>query len=168
MADPTRVPLGAATLVRKWYLDIDTEAAGGTAPVWTPVYGITNFQPTQNTTLQDDSDYDAGGYKSSSATAIEWGATVTVSRKVVDGAPTTYDPGQEALRVAASKLGVSNTVHVRFYEMTVGGPRIESYEGYTAVSWAPAGGAMDAIDTVQVTLTGQGQRLTPVHPYPSS
>jgi hypothetical protein len=145
-------------------VDIDTGTTG--TPTWTPIYGVVNFQPTHNTTLQDDSDYDSGGFKSSTATAIEWGATLTVSRKVVESAPTTYDPGQEALRAASNNLGVANAVHVRFYEMTVGGPRVESYAGYAAVSWSPSGGAMDAIDQVQVTLTGQGPRLTPTHPYP--
>jgi hypothetical protein len=165
MSDPARVALGASTLVRKWYIDVDS-ASSTTTPTWEPVYGVVNFQPTQNTTLQDDSDYDAGGFKSMTATAIEWGVTLTLARKVVLAAPTTYDPGQEFLRLAAAKLGVSGSVHIRFYEMTVGGPRIESYAGWAAVTWAPAGGAVDALDQVQVTLTGQGPRATPAHPYP--
>lgn len=162
MSVPARTPLGASTTVRKWYLDVNTGT--DTAPVWTGVFGITNFQPTYNPTLQDDSDFDSQGYKSSTATALEWGATLTVSRKAQADAPTAYDPGQEKLRAVASTLGTSNRVQVRFYEMEPNGPREEAYSGYCAVTWAPQGGAMDALDTVQVTLTGQGQRSDITHP----
>ena len=166
MTVPTRTPLGASTLVRKWYLDVNTGTDA--APVWTGVFGMLNFQPSFTPTLQDDSDFDAQGYKSSTVTALEWGASLTVSRKVVDNAPTTYDPGQEKLRAVSETQGTSNHVQVRFYEMTPGGPRVEAYSGHVAVTWSPQGGAMDALDTVQVTLTGQGQRSDITHPDSSS
>lgn len=166
MPDPTRVPLGPSTLVRKYYVDINTGTAG--TPVWTPVYGMVNFVPSQDTTLQDDSDYDSEGYKSQTATALAWGAQMTVSRKVVEAAPTTYDPGQEAIRAASYEMGPANSVDARYYEMTAGGPRIEAFRGNAAVAWSPVGGAMDALDQVQVTLTGQGKRTAITHPYPSA
>lgn len=166
MPVPTRTPLGASTIVRKWYLDVNT----GTdlAPQWTGVFGILNFQPTFTPTLQDDSDFDSGGYKSSTVTALDWGATLTVSRKVVENAPTTYDPGQEKLRAVSANQGVLNRVSVRFYEMSPGGPRVEAYQGYAAVTWSPSGGAMDALDEVSITLTGQGQRNSITHPDTTS
>lgn len=162
MSVPARTPLGASTLVRKWYLDVNT----GTelSPTWTGVFGLTNFQPTFNPTLQDDSDFDSGGYKSSTVTALEWGATLTVARKTVETAPTTYDPGQEKLRAISALQGIQNRVQVRFYEMSPGGPRVEAYQGWAAVTWSPSGGAMDALDQVSVTLTGQGQRTAITHP----
>ena len=162
MTVPTRTPLGASTLVRKWYLDVNTGTAD--APVWTGVFGMTNFQPTFTPTLQDDSDFDSQGYKSSTVTALEWGATATVSRKVQADAPTAYDPGQELLRTTSETQGTQNRVQVRFYEMSPGGPRVEAYSGWCAVTWSPQGGPMDALDTVQVTLTGQGQRSDITHP----
>jgi hypothetical protein len=162
MTATTRTPLGASTLVRKWWLDVNT---GTTAsPVWTPVGGLTNFTPSLNPTLQDDSDFDSGGYKSSTVTALDWGASFTVSRKVQPNAPTTYDPGQEKLRTTSLLMGVENTVEIRFYEMSDGGPRVEAYQGNAAVSWSPSGGAMDALDEVAVTLTGQGERTAITHP----
>lgn len=163
MTATTRTPLGASTLVRKWYLDVNTGTAA--APVWTAVQGLLNFTPTLNPTLQDDSDFDSQGYKSSTVTALEWGASFTVSRKVMSAAsPTSYDDGQEKLRTTSLLQGTSNSVEVRYYEMTPGGPRVEAYQGNAAVSWSPSGGAMDALDEVAVTLTGQGQRTAITHP----
>lgn len=156
--------LGPATLNRKWRLEVNT---GTTAsPTWTRVYGMTEFQPTLEPTLQDDADFDSDGYRSQAVTAQAWGCTLKVSRKTVDGAPTTYDPGQEELRAAAAEMGVANSREIRFYEMEPGGPRIEAYQGKVAVSWSPDGGAMDALDLVSVTLTGQGKRDAITHPAP--
>lgn len=162
MTATTKVPLGASTLVRKWYLDVNTGTVA--APVWVGVFGLLDFQPVLNPTLQDDSDFDSGGYKSSTVTALEWSTTFKVSRKVQVGAATQYDPGQEFLRLTSLTQGVSNSVEIRFYEMSPGGPRVEAYQGLAAVSWSPDGGAMDALDTVSVTLTGQGQRTAITHP----
>jgi hypothetical protein len=162
MTATTRTPLGASTNVRKWYLDVNTGTVE--SPVWTGVFGMLNFTPTLNPTLQDDSDFDSGGYKSSTVTALEWGASLTVSRKVQVDAPTAYDPGQEKLRTTSLLQGTQNSVQIRFYEMQPNGPRVEAYSGNAAVSWSPSGGAMDALDEVAVTLTGQGQRLSITHP----
>jgi len=158
----TKVPLGAATLNRKWYLDVNT----GTylTPVWIGVFGIEDFKAPKDPTLQDDSDFDSGGYKSSTVTALGWSIDLKVSRKTVAVAPTTYDPGQEVLRAASDLLGMSNMVDVRWYEMTPGGPKVEAYRGYATVSWSPDGGAMDALETVTVTLTGKGVRVAITHP----
>lgn len=159
---PERVPLGASTLNRKWYLDVDTSATA--TPTWIGVFGIGEFKPNVEATMQDDSDFDSGGYKSSTATALAWSLEFKVSRKTIAATPTSYDPGQEALRLAQDELGDGNRVHVRWYEMTPGGPRVEAYEGYAAVSWSPDGGSMDALDTVSVVLTGQGKRTAITHP----
>ena len=71
MTATTKVPLGASTLVRKWYLDVNTGSVA--IPVWVGVFGLLDFQPVLNPTLQDDSDFDSGGYKSSTVTALEIG-----------------------------------------------------------------------------------------------
>lgn len=162
MTATTKVPLGASTLVRKWYLDVNTGSVA--VPVWVGVFGLLDFQPVLNPTLQDDSDFDSGGYKSSTVTALDWSAAFKVSRKVQAAAITQYDPGQEFLRTTSLTQGVLNSIQVRFYEMSPGGPRVEAYSGLAAVSWSPDGGPMDALDTVSVTLTGQGQRTAISHP----
>jgi hypothetical protein len=162
MTDPVDVPLGTATLVRKWRLEVNTGTDA--APVWTKVYGISNLQLALNPTLQDDSDYDSAGYKSQAITAIDWSIVATLMRKTLASDPTSYDPGQEAIRTAALNIGNSNSVGVRVCEM--GTARVEAYQGHASVTWSPQGGSMDALESVQATLTGRGQRTAITHPYP--
>ncbi len=166
MAATTKTPLGASTLVRKYYLDVN--AGTHAAPVWTAVNGMLEFKPVVEHTLQDDADFDSEGYKSSTATAIAWSIETKLARKVTVADPTAYDVGQEILRAAAGELGANNTVEIRWYEMEEDGPREEAYQGYAAVSWSPDGGGMDALDTVTVKLTGQGKRNAITHPSPNS
>ncbi|GAW50615.1 MULTISPECIES: phage tail tube protein [unclassified Nocardioides] len=162
MTATTKVPLGAATLNRKWYLDVN--AGTPSVPDWVGVFGINDFKDNVDPTLQDDSDFDSEGYKSSTVTALAWSIEAKVTRKTPQGSPTAYDPGQEALRLAGAEMGEDNVVHVRWYEMTPDGPRAEAYEGRAAVSWTPDGGPMDANSTATVTLTGQGKRNPITHP----
>jgi hypothetical protein len=162
MPATTKVQLGAATTVRKWYLDVNTGTTA--APIWTGVFGVTKFQPSLKPTWTDTSDFDSGGDMSSTATARAWGAVFGIDRKSTASDPTAYDPGQEALRLKAENIGLLNSIEVRFYEMEPGGPRIEAYQGTAGVEWSPDGGAMSAIDAVSVTLTGQGKRTIITHP----
>ena len=104
----TKVPLGPTTLNRKWYLDVNTGTFA--TPIWTGVFGVTDFKPINNGDLQDDSDFDGGGYKSQVQTAIEWGIELKVKRAVTTASPTAYDPGQEVLRLASLGLGTGNSV----------------------------------------------------------
>jgi len=164
MPVPTRVALGATTLARKWAMDVDTNYGIG-APIWTGVFGMTEFAPTGTPGLQADSDYDSGGYTSSTVTTQEWGATATLRRGVVAAAPTTYDPGQEYLRLRSANMGPSNTAHIRYYELNgAGGPKVEAYEGYVAVQYTNNGAGPDGLSTAGLTLTGQGVRLPITHP----
>lgn len=165
MTVPTRTPLGASTLVRKWLLDVNTGATS--SPIWTPVLGMLDFTPTADPTLQDDSDFDGAGYKSQTVTALAWSATGSVARKTQASAPTQYDPGQEFLRLASLTMGTQNSIEVRFYEYAgpgLTGPTTEAYQGKAAVTWSPKGGAMDALDEATFTLTGQGARASITNP----
>ena len=149
MAAPARVPLGASTT--------------GT-PSWVGVHGIGDFKPKRDSKLQEDADFDSGGFGSSTKTAEAWSVEIKVARKVTTASATVYDPGQEILRLKSAKMGPANSVKIRFYEMEEGGPRVEAYEGLAAVSWSPEGGGQDALDTVTVTLTGQGRLTDITHP----
>lgn len=163
MPSTEKTPLGASTLNRKWYLDVNT----GTLllPVWTGVFGISDLQPSVDTTMQDDSDYDSEGYRSSTATALGWALNLTLQRKTTVAAADEYDPGQEALRLVADEMGTDNRVHIRWYEMNGDlGPQTEAFEGHASVSWSPNGGPMDALSTVAVVLQGQGKRTAIAHP----
>ena len=162
MASTTKVPLGASTLQRKWYIDVNTGTYA--SPVWTGVFGVEEFKYAVEPTLQDDGDYDNFGFKSSSVTAQGWQIELKVARKVQVASAVDYDIGQEKLRVTSILMGNSNRVDIRWYEVTPSGPKVEAYRGWAAVSWTPDGGAMDALDTVSVTLTGQGAPVAQTHP----
>lgn len=158
-----RVELGAATLNRKWFIDVDTAVPPGAA-TWIGVFGVQEFKLTMSADSQDTSDM-SSGYKSDTITALSWGAEMKLIRKTQKTTATAYDPGQELLRLAAQGMGLANRVHVRFYEMNgATGPKVEAYDGYVSVTWEPDGGDMTAVDTVTVKLTGQGQRNTITHP----
>jgi hypothetical protein len=164
MTAPARVPLGASTTNGKWWVDVDT-ADDGDAPTWTGVFGITDLTPGGvDVNLEDDTDFDSGGFGSQTKTGESWSLEMTVARKTVQGAGTTYDPGQEFLRLRSYNIGAANSVHVRWYEMSDGGPRVEAFDGYAAVSWAPEGGSVTDLSTVTVTLNGQGRRNAITHP----
>jgi hypothetical protein len=162
MPATTKVPLGAGVLARRWYLDVNTGTHA--SPVWTGVFGIEDFKAPLDPSEQDDSDYDSGGYKSTVITAIGWAIELKLARKVTAAVATAYDTGQEALRAASVLMGASNRVEIRYYEMEVGGPRVEAYTGYASVSWSEDGGGMDAKASVTVKLTGQGARTAITHP----
>jgi hypothetical protein len=169
MPVPSRaVPLGASTVNRKWYVDVDT-AFSSASPTWVGVFGIVNFQQKLNPTLQDDSDFDSGGFMSKTKTAEEWGVSLKIARKVTQADATVYDPGQEYLRARAiGQMGPSNAAHIRFYEMTPSGPRAEAYDGFAAVTWSPDGGKMSDLDIISVTLDGQGRLNAITHPNTGS
>ena len=162
MAHTTKVPLGAPTLVRKWYLDVNTNTYE--SPTWTGVFGVSNFKPSMDYVEGDASDFDSKGWKSSSVDALGWSVELTVERKVTVADGTAYDTGQEALRAVSKLFGTSNRVDIRFYEVTTSGPTEEAYRGYASVKWEPAGGGMAEEDRVSVTLTGQGALTAVTHP----
>lgn len=161
MPGTTKVPLGAATTNRKWYLDIESDAE---TPAYIGVFGMTEFKDVLEGSLQDDSDFDGEGWLSETNTANRWKIEGKCIRKTLASDPTEYDPGQERIRLAASKTGVENVVKVRWYEMEPGGPRVEAYEGLAAVTWSPDGGNTEAVSTASFVLSGRGRRNVITHP----
>lgn len=157
MAATTKVPLGASTTNRKWYLDVKV------ADQWVGVFGIVEFKDVLEGSMQDDSDFDSS-WLSEVNTANRWKIEGKVARKTLADTPTSYDPGQEAIRKAAAKTGVENVIECRWYEMEPGGPRVESYEGLAAVNWSPDGGNTEATSTASFTLSGRGERKEVAHP----
>lgn len=164
MAVPNRVPLGASTTMRQWYLDVDL-VTSLVAPSWAGVFGMMEFKPALEPTKQDDSDFDSGGFQSSTKTAEKWSVEAKLARKVQVADGTQYDVGQEFLRTKSfGKMGPDNSVHIRYYEMQDNGPRIEAYEGMASVTWSPDGGKMEDLNLVSVTLDGQGRLNLIAHP----
>jgi len=163
MADTSipRVALGATTLNKKWYLDVNTGTDA--TPTWVGVFGIQEFKPSVDSTAGDTSDF-ASGWKGSQKTALAWGLEFKLKRASTAASATAYDPGQEALRTKAGQLGVAGRVSLRWYEMDSGGPRIEAYQGWGSVEWSDDGGDMAALSTVTVKVDGDGQRNAITHP----
>jgi hypothetical protein len=151
-----------STLARKFRVDVNTGTAA--APAWTQVRAISSLSPSIDSNMEDDSDYDSDGWGSSVKTAMSWSLEMTLLRKVtVEGRA--YDPGQEAIRVAADAFGPDSVVHVRWYDRE-GGP--EAYSGYASVEWSPEGGEYTALDSASATLHGQGARTVITNPAPST
>lgn len=174
MSAPTLITGGKSTTNRKWLLEVNTGTTED--PTFISVGYIMDFQPTtDNANWEDDSDFGSSGFLSQVKTAASWSATCTVARKVTDDDQTVYDPGQEFLRLHAIGItGPNNTVGVRFYEYDASdptganSPRVEAYAGNAGVGWAEQGGDVKALDTVQVTLTGQGKLDIIDHPFPAT
>lgn len=166
MADTSiaRQALGASTLNRKWFLDIDITPT--TTATWVGVYGVTEFKPGVETTSQDTSDF-ASAWKGNQNTALSWKHEGKIKRAVTAASQIAYDPGQEAMRALATQVGVAGRGHFRWYEMEPSGPRVEAYEGYGTVTWTEDGGGMDALSTVSFVVNGDGARTAITHPQPA-
>lgn len=138
-----------------WRLDVDTSSTG--EPTWVQVRAMNSFAPTLNDTTQDASDYDSDGWGSDAVTLRKWQNTATLMRKTTSA--DTYDAGQEALRAAADS---GDLVHVRWYDRTAA--TAEAYEGEALVQWNPTGGDVSGLQSVNVTLLGQGARRPTANP----
>jgi hypothetical protein len=146
-------------LARKWKVDIDVSVAqDGTNYI--PVRALSSVKANINSTNQDDSDYDSNGWGSDIKTMMKWSLELGLIRKI-GVTSLTYDPGQEAIRAAATLFGTTGTVRVRWYDRN-GGP--EAYYGFASVAWAPDGGDTTKLETVSVSLSGQGLRNTIANP----
>lgn len=160
MPATTKVPLGAPTTNRKWFLDVSTD--GGTT--WIGVFGIVEFKPGTEGSFQDDTDFDSDGWGSEANTLNRWKNEGKCSRKGLASNETEYDPGQEVIRAAGAKTGMDNVIATRWYEMEPGGPRVEAYQGNAAVSWTEDGGGVEALSTASFVLSGRGKRNVIAHP----
>ena len=157
-----RIPLGASLLARRWWLDVNTGTYS--APTWIAVGGVQDFKAPLDASVQSDDDYDSAGWKASTVSALGWKIDLKLARKETVASPLVCDPGAEVLRLSSEEMGGANRVDIRWYEVTAGGPKVESYRGYATVTWSEDGGGMDSLATVSVSLVGQGAREKPAHP----
>jgi len=160
MSIPVFTPLGASTTNRKWALDVEDPDEPG---VYVGVRGMQEGKPRpSDATTQDDSDLDGEGYGSDTVTGLRWGFDGKLLRKTVLGDRTSYDRGQEILRKVARTVG--GILKFRYYEMEPDGPRVEAYEGYGVVTWAPDGGNQESLDSVAFSVKGRGKPTEIEHP----
>lgn len=166
MVATTKVALGASTLNRKWFVDLDVSTTS--TPSWIALAGMTEVKPTVEGSMQNDADFDGEGWGSEMNSMNKWAVEGKVRRGVLPGSqPPVYDPGQEVLRLAADETGLGNVVHCRWYEMEPDGPRVEAYEGVASVTWSEDGGGVEALSIVSFKLSGRGKRNKITHPATS-
>lgn len=148
--------MASTALARRYRMQVNTGTTG--SPVWVTVTGLTDFKPTINPTLQDDSDYENDGWASSEKTQQGWQIEATVLLKEEGGL---FNAGVEKMRLASDKFGDSSRVEVRWYDKD-GKP--EAYQGTALVTWERANTGVPDLDAAKVTLTGRGARTEITNP----
>lgn len=151
MSEPVLEP-PLTDLTRGYRLEINMAEADDPEPDWQTVFGMVEFTPAVEPTIQDDSDYESDGWKGNTKTAQGWQIEAKLSHKYN---PTTneYLPTHVALEDASEAFGADSYVHVRYYRRSGRG---SGREGRALVTWAPDGGDHEQLDRVTVTLTGDG------------
>lgn len=149
-------PVQTTTLAKKWQCMLSSDN-GSTYTV--PLKGVTNFQPALAQTTQDDSDYDSGAWGSDVVTQVKWSLVATCDRKVTSGY--SEDPGQKILRLASDQTGSAALVYVQWYDRNGG---LEAYTGVGNVQWSEKGGGTTDLSSVDITITGRGERTVITNP----
>lgn len=141
-----------STLARKMVLEVNTNTVA--SPTWTIVKGLNEYTFTPgDPNLEDDNVYEDLGYTGQTKTALSVKAEGKIMRRTLPTDVTTYDPGQERLRVLSNLLGPTGVGYFRTYDRD-GGP--EAYTFFAEVSWQPEGGGPTDLEAVSFTLTGKG------------
>ncbi|WP_369377662.1 phage tail tube protein [Streptomyces sp. cg36] len=150
MSTPTPPAETITALARRYRLELDTSITG--TPAWSLVPGITEFTPKVEPTQQDVTTYDAEGWTEQAVTMLAWSIETTIAHRAhpVTGA---FNPAQEALRKASMSFGAGSYAKVRYYDRNGAD---DAYQGQALVTWEPDGGGPDEVDTIKVTLTGNG------------
>lgn len=156
MTAAPRTPLGEASLASDWSVDVLQGSD------WTPVNGISGFNPATPVTLDEVQTLNTDGWTVQVKSGMAWSLVINVLRKPTKDQQPVYDAGQEALRDAADDPW--GAVTVRWYKMDA--VRTEAYTGTGVVEYVPQGGNVGDADAAQITITGQGARTRINHPAP--
>lgn len=149
----------ANTLARAWSVDIATTAA---PTAWLHLYGINDFNPSFEPTMQDNSDYDGGGYASSVKTLNAWKLDIKANRKVDSSG--VDDPAFAALEAARAQFGNAGNVYVRWARTDGIG---NGYQGLASVSMSPSKTGVTDLNEWSITLSGQGAPTDYVYTAPT-
>lgn len=150
-----------SVLAKDWTLEVNT-AADPAVPAWTKVRGLTKVAPTVSSTMQDDSDFDSGGWGSDAVTQRKWQIACEGRRKRdAAAAGFTADPGQEFIRTAGELVGFDANVNVRCYR-TDGAP--DAFTGWASVDYSGGGGGTTDLEPLSFTLNGQGAKTVIANP----
>ncbi|MEU5343004.1 hypothetical protein AB0I27_06705 [Streptomyces sp. NPDC050597] len=144
MADET-------ALARRYRMEINTGTEA--TPAWTLCPGVQEFTPKVDPTTQDDSDYEAKGWKKNTVTALAWSVEAKLLHKY-DPAAKVFNPVHEKLKKAAKSFGSAALVHLRYFDRN-GAP--DAHEGMATVKWEPDGSNDEDLESINLTLTGSGE-----------
>ena len=145
----------------RWAVQVNTGTPE--TPEWTWWRGISRFQPTQNPTLQDDTDIDSDGFKSQSVTATSDDLTIEGLIKGTRAASAlVVDPGAAFVRAKRFEVGPDNEVQLRYWRTDELDDQatVNSY----AVSWQDQGGTNEELQRFSATLTGRGKPVRTARP----
>lgn len=149
---------GSPTTNAAWRLDVRATVGSGS---WLQVKGMTDFTPAINDNVKDASTYDGGIWGADAITGRKFQLTGTLLRRN-DGV--SYDPGQQVIKTASDTTPPA-VFEARWYQPDVTGG--ESYSGSVMAQWNPSGGEAQGLQSVAITLLGQGARTTAAIPTPS-
>lgn len=146
-----------------WAVQVNTTPEAET-PTWVFWRGISKFDPTQDPTMQDDTDIDSGGFKSQQTTATSLDAAVEGLFKGVRGVDgvTPLNPGCAYVRSLRLQVGIENELHMRFWRTDDLDP--EAVEHHFAVGWKDVGGSNEELQKFTCDLKGRGRPLTIAKP----
>lgn len=138
---------------------LDVRRLGDTNPR-VPVRNLTDFKAAVAVTTVDDSTWQSGFWGSDAKVQGKWSITATVNRGLgaISGV---YDPGQEVIRLSEDQIGAPGTLDCIWYDLN-GGP--EAYQGTAFAQWSANGGQKASLETVALTLNGQGARTLIANP----
>lgn len=139
-----------SALARRYRLEINLGTVA--VPVWTLVPGVREFKPGIDGKIEDSSDYESGGWNGNTKPAQEWKLEVKVNHKA-DSVTGAINAAHAALELASRSFGAASYVAVRYYDRS---GNTDAWSGSALVTWGPDGGSHENLDTVTVTLTGDG------------
>lgn len=137
----------------RWNVQVNTGTKA--LPVWTWWNGISKFDPTQDPTLQDDTDINSRGYKSQQVTATSEDASVEGLIKGLRAATALpVDPGAAFVRAKRRKVGEDNEVQLRYWRSDALDEKatVQNF----AVSWKDVGGTNEDLQKFTADLKGRG------------
>lgn len=124
------------------------------APNMVLVKGLSKIEMPISATEVDTTDFDSGGWDSTTTTHRNWvvnaegfsGFTGPANAQV-------RDPGQAHLRAKGQLTGPDAYTHVQFYRTDTN----EGFEGRVTVNWGGMGGEVKGVEPFKVELKGDGQ-----------
>lgn len=131
-------------------VDISTTST----PQWIFVNGLTNFEPTFKTKLEDDTDITSDGWDSSAVAGNSFSVSFEGLVKGETDTEFTPDPGMQFLVAASQQTGSDAHVHMRYWRTD---EVDQAHDFYAAVDASLKGGKPNELQKFSGSLTGRGK-----------